>query len=672
MTREWSRGRGSAAQTVALLVCTFVVYLPALGGGYLWDDHLYVTGNPALRSLSGLADIWRIPPTTRQYYPLTFTSFWLEYRAWGDAPLGYHATNVILHAVNALLVWRVLAALEVPGALLAAWLFALHPVNVESVAWIAERKNVLSGCFALLATLAWTGFLAQGGRHRLAVTALAFTCALLSKTQVCTLPLVFALIAWWKQPLAWRRSIPPLVPLGVLSVAAAAVTILCEPTVTRAALPLPALRPIERILVAGRAVWFYAASLLWPVNLVAVYGHWPVDATAVADWAWPLALAVALAGLWSVQRQFGRGPFVAVAAFIACLLPVLGLVDFNFMRFSFVADHFQYLASVPLIALGAAAAARCTAVLSGGVAPARAIGRVVAAGLVLMLALASWRRAEIHRDEESLWRDNLARDPDSAVAHNHLGSVLLARRAFDAASAQFAAAARVAPGFADAHNNWGTALKEQGRLDDALAQYSEAMRLNPADPVVHNNLGVARHMTGDSAAALQQFAQAVQLDPTYAQAQDNWGRVLLDLGRPEEAIDHLRIAVRLEPTDARGQLTLGVTLLTLGRADEARVALGAAVALDPTSADAHHHLGVALGMIGRLDESLDHLATAAHLNPGDADIQNHWGVALSLSGRHDDAIGRFESAIRIRPDDADARANLAKLLAQRPEATRNP
>jgi Flp pilus assembly protein TadD len=659
-------------RAVALLACTVAVYLPALGGGYLWDDHLYVTGNPALRSLAGLADIWRIPPSTRQYYPLTFTSFWLEYRLWGDAPLGYHATNVVLHAINALLVWRVLAALEIPGAFLAAWVFALHPVNVESVAWIAERKNVLSGCFALVATLAWTGFLARGDRNRLVVAALAFACAVLSKTQVCTLPLVFALLAWWKQPAAWRRAIVPLLPLAVLSVAAAAVTVLCEPTVTREALPLPALQPVERVLVAGRAVWFYAASLLWPVNLVAVYRRWPVDATGVADWAFPLALAGTLVGLWSLQRRLGRGPFVAVAAFIACLLPVLGLVDFNFMRFSFVADHFQYLASVPLIALGAAPATRGMAALGTSAGPGIAIGRAAAAAIVLVLAVISWRRAEIHRDEESLWRDNVARDPGSAVAHNHLGSVLLARRQFDAASAEFAAAARIAPGFADAHNNWGTALKEQGRLGDAVARYAEALRLHPADPVVHNNLGVARHMTGDSAAALRHFARAVELDPTYAQAQDNWGRVLLDLGRPEEAVEHLRIAVRLEPNRASGQLTLGVTLLNLSRAGEASVALGEAVALDPTSADAHHHLGVALGMIGRLDESVDHLATAARLDPGDADIQNHWGVALSLSGRHDDAIARFETALRLRPDDADARTNLAKLLAQRQEVPRNP
>ena len=652
---------GPSARVVILLTSTLVIYVPALGGGYLWDDALYVRENPALRSLAGLSDIWRIPPTTRQYYPLTFTSFWAEYQLWGDQPFGYHTTNVILHGANALLVWRLLAALEVPGAFVAAWLFAVHPVHVESVAWIAERKNVLSGLFALIAALAWVRFLADGRRGRLIVTTVAFAAALLGKTQVCTLPVVLLLLAWWKRPGQWRRFVFPLAPLLALGVAAAVITVLCEPSAMREALPLPQLRLAERGLVAGHALWFYAASLWWPHNLVAIYGHWRIDLRAYGAYGFPLAAAALLAALWAARRRLGNGPIVALAAFVAGVAPILGFVDFNFMRFAFVADHFQYLASIPLLALGAATGARGVELVAARVPGVRGLGPPLATAVGLGLAALSWQRAAVHRSEEALWRDNIARRPDAA-AYNHLGNVLLAQRRLDEASAAFAAATRLDAGFADAHNNWASVLKEQGRLDEARAHYTEALRINPADPVVHNNLGVALQMQGESAAAIAHFAEAIRLDARYAPPHNNWGATLFARGDATAAIDQYATAVRLQPAYAEADDNWGVALLALGRPDEAAQHFAAAAQADASAYNAQEHWGEALQQLGRDAAAAEHYRAAVRLDPARARAQRGLGIALLGLGRADQAIDALTAAATIEPTSADAHHHLGVAL----------
>ena len=513
---------------LALLAGTLAVYLPALTGGYLWDDQLFVRDNVALRSLAGLVDLWRIPSAVPpQYYPLTFTSFWIEYQLWGDTTLGYHVVNVLLHGVNAVLVWRILARLEVPGALLAAWIFALHPVNVESVAWIAERKNVLAGCFGLLAVRAWLDFLDRRSARALGASVVCFAAALLAKTVVCTLPVVLGALAWWRQPRAWRRQLLPLLPFVVLAIGAAIATVWSEHPGLEPELPLPQLGLVERVLVAARALWFYVGKLAWPVDLVSICGHWPVDARAWTAWVFPAGAVLALLVCAVGQRFAGRGPCVAVVAFGALLAPVLGLIDFNFMRFSYVADHFQYFASIPLIALAVAGGVW----LGGQRLPLRA----VAVLLVLLLGAASWGRAAVHRDQETRWRDNTRRNPGCAPAFNRLGNVLLEQHRLVDAAAAFTEATRLDPQYADAHNNWATVLKEQGRVAEAVARYREALRLKPGDPVVQNNLGVALQLAGDDDGALTHLAEAVRLAPTYEPAQVNWGNVLLargDAGRP--------------------------------------------------------------------------------------------------------------------------------------------
>jgi hypothetical protein len=391
-----------------LILLTLIAYIPALQGGFIWDDNDYVSDNAALRSADGLRRIWTEPGAVPQYYPLTFTTFWLEYRVWGLSPAGYHALNVALHAVSAVVLWRVLLLLQVPGAWLAAAVFAVHPVEVESVAWITERKNTLSGACYLAALLAYLHFAFGAARRRWRLYGLAlalFIAALLSKTVAASLPAVLVLILWWKRDRLDAAALWPLAPMFALGLGAGLLTAGVERQYVGAVGADWNLSAVDRCLIAGRALWFYAATLAWPHPLIFFYPRWRIDAGIWWQHLFPLA-AIGLAALLAALRhRLGKGPLVAVLAFAVMLAPALGFVDVFPMRYSFVADHFQYLASIALIALAVAVGCRA---LRGAPPGARA---AVGAGVLALLTTLSWRQGDVSLDQEALWRDTIAKNP---------------------------------------------------------------------------------------------------------------------------------------------------------------------------------------------------------------------------------------------------------------------
>ena len=567
---------------VLLLLLTALAYLPAMRAGWIWDDREYVWDNAALHSLAGLWQIWFDPTASQQYYPVVFTVFWLEHHLWGASPAGYHVINVAGHLVNTLLLWVLLRRLRVRGALFAAGLFALHPVQVESVAWVTELKNVLSGLFGLLTVLVWWRFTATRQWRSYALAVLLFACAMLSKTAACTLPLLLVLLAWWREQSGWRRELLPLAPFLVVSAGLGWVTIWREPGDIERALSL-----VDRLLVASQAFWFYLGKLVWPVPLMTIYPLWQIDPHDLVQRALAVgALAVPLT-LWLGRHRLGRGPVVAVLGFLVLLAPVLGLVNFSFMTMSYVADHFQYLACIAPFALMAAALTRLTDRLDtmGG------WPRPVAAGLVLvLLAGLTWQQARIYANAETLWRDNLAKNPQAWVARWGLGNALREQGRLDEADRQFALAAGLAPDFADTYYNWGQALAAQGRLDDAIDRYRTAVRLNPRRMAPHYDLALTLQRQGhlDEAAremaeairvqpdmpalrviygamlakqgkldeADSQLAEAVRLQPDYADARRAWAGVLLLQGKTAAAIEQYRVAARLAPEDTELRQTL--------------------------------------------------------------------------------------------------------------------
>jgi tetratricopeptide (TPR) repeat protein len=543
-----------------LVLLTLIAYVPAMQGGFIWDDDDYVTENVTLRSVAGLGRIWGEPGAVPQYYPLTFTTFWFEYRAWGLSPFGYHAVNVGLHAISALLLWRVLVSLAVPGAWLAAAVFAVHPVQVESVAWITERKNTLSGAFYLGALLAYLhhAFGSAPRRGRAYTVSLAlFACALLSKTVAASLPAVLVLLLWWKRDRLTWADLRPLAPMFVLGALAGLVTAWIERQHVGAVGADWNLSLVDRILIAGRALWFYAASLVWPHPLIFFYPRWEIDAGAWWQYLYPLAAAAAVAVLYALRQQLGKAPLVAVLCYAVMLAPALGFVDVFPMRYSFVADHFVYLASIPLIALIIAVPTTLI-----GVRSPQFSWIAAAAPIIGVLAVLTWRQGYVYRDQETLWRDTIAKNPAAWMAHNNLGLLLFARGEVEAAMGHYRAALAVKPDDAFAFNNLGHAIAAQGDMDAAITQFQAALRAEPANAEARSNLGNAFAAQGRLEDALAQYRVVLELRPRYADAHNNLANVLAMLGRTEEAVAHYRAALAIDPGYGDAQRNLDAVLRT--------------------------------------------------------------------------------------------------------------
>jgi Flp pilus assembly protein TadD len=589
--RRWrDSGALAAAVLVALVV---VVYSPALQAGFVWDDDDYVTHNMTLRTVDGLRRIWLQPGAVPQYYPLVHTTFWLEYHLWGVRPLGYHAVNIALHALNVVLLWLVLRQLALPGAWLAAAIFAVHPVHVESVAWITERKNVLSGCFYLGAVLAYLRVCGVGraavtarGRHGAYLVALVlFACALLSKTVTGSLPAAMLLLLWWKRGRLHVGDVVPLIPLVTLAAGLGAVTIWMETHRVGATGADWNLSMIDRVLIAGRAVWFYAGTLAWPHRLTFVYPRWDIDSRVWWQYGFPLAAVAVVGGLYAARARVGRGPVVAALFFVGTLFPALGFIDVFPMRYTFVADHYQYLASIGVIV---ATVGVCDSVWRRRW-PAEwmpAAGGVV---LVTLGALA-WRQAHAYRDLETLWRDTLAKNPGCWMAHNNLGLHVQEQGRLDEALQHYAAALRVKPDDAFAHANLATVLGAQGRTSEAMAHCEAALRIDPDYPEAHSNLGNVLASAGRLDAAIAHYRTAITLRPTYAEAHSNLANVLVMQGHIADAIPHYEEALRIDPDFATAHRNLGLVLAGQGRTAEAILHLEAATRLVPGDAEARRQL----------------------------------------------------------------------------------
>lgn len=519
----------------AIVAATVLAYLPALGGEFVWDDDDYVSANATLRTAEGLRTIWLDPGATPQYYPLVHTSFWLEYRLWGLAPAGYHVTNLVLHLACALLVWRITLLLGVPAAWLVAAVFVLHPVHVESVAWITERKNVLSGLFSLSAMSMYLHF-ALGPpddppRHRLRLylwAALLFLCALLSKTVAATLPAALLVLIAWTRGRARASDVWPLIPFFLVGITMGLVTIWLEKHHVGAQGIDWQLSAAERVVIAGRALWFYVGKLVWPANLAFMYPRWEVDATDWAQLLYPVAAVAAAAVLFLARTRIGNGPLAAVLLFAGTLFPALGFFDVFPMRYTFVADHYQYLASIALLALAVGAGA-------SGLRARRVSSPVqfaLAALVLASLAMATWQQSHIYATHEALWRDTIAKVPTSWMGHVSLGALLERRGALSEAEAHYRESVRHNPDFVIARINLGALLANQGRFADALPQFREAVRLDPDRIDASVSLGRALLYDGRPREAAAWFRTIVARWPHEAQARDLLDQALAAERRP--------------------------------------------------------------------------------------------------------------------------------------------
>lgn len=615
-----------------LVLVLAAVYAPALRGDFLWDDDAHIGANPAIVGPLGLKDIWT--SAQANYFPLVLSSFWVQHALWGLNPVGYHVVTLAFHMGAALLLWAVLRRLAVPGAWLGAALWALHPVQVESVAWICELKNTQSAVFFLAAILFWLRWLdLRGdtaeftGKAQVAPVPwwyyfLAVGCgvgAVLSKSSTVMLPVILALCTWWRRGRITSRDVFPLAPFFAVSAAAAGWTIWEQMFRQQAEGGEWALSLVERGLLAGRVIWFYLGKLLWPANLAFIYPRWAIDAGSLLGYLPALAALGALVVVaWRRSRR--RAAFFVAVCFVTLLFPVLGFFNIYFFRFSFVGDHFQYLASMAPMAL-----------IAGMVMQLRERVRWLAGAVMLIaFALLTVSQSRDYRDPESLWRATLARNPAAWMAWNNLGET----------------------------------VARKGRNAEAVACYQRALELNPSDADAHHNLGVQALMARDVPGALGHFQRALELNPRNARSHNGYGLALAASGKAAEAVPHYELALRIQPDFPQATKNLAMALSGLGRLADALPHYAKIVALEPENAAAHRDFADSLSELGQWAESARHYEAVLRLEPPTADIQARLGVALAQAGRRDEGIAALQRAVQLDANDPEIHRNLGLILRE--------
>jgi len=627
-------------QGAFIVVLVFMAYFPALRGEFLWDDDSNVTGNLPLRSLEGLRQIWLVPGATQQYYPLTHTSFWVDYHLWGLHTSGYHIANVCLHALNAILLWIILRRLRVKGAWLAAAIFALHPVNVESVAWITERKNTLSGVFFLASILAALKFWLPGKSipdspiekvpwRFYWLTLGLYVCAILSKTSTVGLPLVILILVWWKERrLAWKK-VYPLLPFLAAGMALGCITMWVEKDQLGAGGKEWAFSPLDRCLLSARMVWFYLGKIFWPHPLMFIYPRWTVPPSQPIGY---LAVLVALTVwlvLWLGRNGWARPVLCVAGYFVIMLFPILAFFNVYFFHISFVSDHFQYLAGIGPIAL--AAAGIC--VLIGMVSMRKLVEPLIYGLLLLALGALTWRQAHVYQDNEILWRDTLAKNPNAWLAHNNLANHL----AFT------------------------------GRLDEALEHYRAAVAIEPDYLLGHNNYGAALMLRGRLDAAEVEVRKALQLEPNLPSARMSLATILYSRGKIDEAIVEYRATLMITPTKIDAHVGLAKALTDKEQFAEALAEFAGVPPEYPLDAEALDRFGYALAAQGRLDEAGNRLLESIRLDPNKGDVHCHYAMCLNAQGNIKEAILEYRKALELDNQLSAACNNLAWTLATYPD-----
>lgn len=518
-----------------LILGVILAYQPVWQAGFIWDDDDHVTANPCIIGPSGLKEIWTT--SCANFFPLTLTTFWVEHALWGVEPLPYHLVNVLMHGACAILLWRVLLGLRVPAAWLGAALWAVHPVEVESVAWISEMKNTESGFFFLLSILFFVRWLRArafevqtGGGWNYALTLIFAALAMASKCSTAFLPVVLCLCAWWMEGRWQWRNLARVAPILPMSIAASALSMWVQKLETATLADPQWVRTWpERLATSGDAVWFYLGKLLWPHPLITIYPRWQVDTGWWISYLPSLTVIIVLLILWLKRSSVARPCFFVFVYFLVALLPALGLFDNSIFRYSLVFDHFQYLASMGPLALAGVGLIR----LAGIVMPGRPwLQRTFCAGLLVVLGTVSWQRAWAYESEETLWSDTLAKNPSCWAAHNNLGSILYQRGEMTGAMAHFQKALQINPNDIEAYMNLGNVLFQNGQTDGAIAQYQKALEI------------------------IVKYQKHLEINLNYSNAQNNLGAALFKKGEVDEAMAHFQEAVRINPGNSDAQHNL--------------------------------------------------------------------------------------------------------------------
>ena len=573
-----------------IFLATFLSYLPALRAGFIWDDDSFLTENPLIKAGDGLYRFWltREPP---DYFPLTSTSLWIEWRLFGMHAAGYHFINILLHAISSVLFWLVLRELGIPGAWLAGLIWGIHPVNVESVAWITERKNTLPMLFYYLTILLFLKSEIKRDKKLYMASLFSFVLALLSKTSVAMVPFVLLGCQWWRNRKIDKKDMLRTLPFFIPALALSLVTLWFQ---YHRAIGSDAVRDdgfLSRLIIASWAVGFYLSKALFPLNLSFVYPRWSVNFMNILSYLPGILIVFVTALFWWKRRSWGRAFLFGFGYFLLNLLPILGFFNIYFMKYSFVADHWQYTALGGIIALVCGLGMHYYHRTGKGM---KMVLNAAAFLLTVFLFILTYKQCFIYRDVETLWNNTLLKNPKAGLAYHNLGRMLEGRR----------------------------------DLDGAIRHYKQAMGLMPRDPLIPYNLANALKGKGDLEAAILYYKKAVEMKPDFFHAYNNLGLAYMDKGEQDKGEECFRKALDLDSDFVKAYINLGNVLAGQKKFREATLTYEKALSLDPESADSHGNYANTLSELGQFDKAIMHYQKALEIEPDNPIIKKNMEIAL--------------------------------------------
>jgi len=619
-------------QALVIAAAVFWVYWPSIHGNWLWDDNLYITDNPLLNDTTRLWKIWFLPGSLTEYYPIEQSVQWLQWQLWGNDTWGYHLTNVVLHIFSSLLVWRLFRKFDLRLAWLGGLIFAIHPIQVESVAWIAELKNTLSLPPFLLAMCFYIDYDETKNSRDYWLAVGFFLVAMLCKNSMALFPVVILLYGWWKRDRIGWSDLKASAPFFIISVILTAITVwagsrfihIHGTSTVAASAPMIGLFPT--LALAGLTISFYFSKCFLPIGLLPVYPPWLVNPPLEVQFLPWIIFSVGIFWLWHKRQSWGRHALLGLGFFLISLVPILGLIVVRYEALVWSLDHLVY---IPLLGLVGLTVAGLGELYEQVPKSKRPYGIALVVILITALLFASHGYAGAFANSETLWNYTLQHGSDSWEVRKNLSAALVENGKFSEAMKQYDLALQADPHLVIVHNNMGEGLLKAGRYPEAANEFELFLRAMPDSAIAQFNLACALQQLGRLPEALAHFRQAVQINPMYSDAHHKLGDILLQVGQIPEAMNEYEQAVKITPGDFT----------------------------------AHNNLGSALFKEGRFDEAMEHFAASLKINPNSATTHNNMGMSLAITGRISEAVEQFEAALKINPDYTAARNNLSQMQA---------